>query len=204
MSLIVGLTGQTGAGKTTACKVFSNCGFGIINCDLVARDVVNIDNYCLNEIVNEFSEIILNSDKTLNRKTLGKIVFSDKEKLLKLNKIIHPYIIIEIKKTIDELSQKFSVIILDAPTLFESKANKLCDKIVSVIADADIIIPRIIKRDSISKENAENRLNSQHNKEFFIKNSDFVASNNGLEQEFIDKLYDISKKLKEYTNGNSC
>ncbi|MEG0692405.1 MAG: dephospho-CoA kinase [Oscillospiraceae bacterium] len=203
MSLIVGLTGQTGAGKTTACEVFANHGFGIINCDKVAREVCSIGSPCLNELVLEFSNKILNDDKSLNRKALGKIVFSDSTSLAKLNEITHPHILRKISKLIALLSEKYRIIIVDAPTLFESGANQICNLIVSVLASEDVTIPRIMERDLVDEASARNRLKSQHDPDFFKERSDLIVQNNGHIQEFSDDLSDLVKQIKEFANGNS-
>ncbi len=203
MSLIVGLTGQSGAGKTTACEVFSQCGFGIIDCDKVAREVSSIGSDCLNELVLEFSNSILNEDNSLNRKALGKIVFSDKASLARLNEITHPHILKQVSIIIKELETNFPVIIVDAPTLFESGADKMCDVILSIIARDEVRIPRIMERDLVDEQAAKNRINSQHDVNFFIEHSDLILQNNGEKQEFLDALSDIVKKIEECANGNS-
>ena len=90
--MVVGLTGQTGAGKSTVSQVFADNGFAVINADLIARAVVEKGTKCLDEISDFFGSRILNEDKSLNRKALAKIVFTDKSKLDSLNTIIYPYI----------------------------------------------------------------------------------------------------------------
>lgn len=201
MSLIVGLTGQTGAGKTTACDVFSKSGFGIINCDKLAREVCHIASPCLNELVEEFSSSIINDDMSLNRKALGKIVFSNSAALKRLNDITHPHILTKITAVIDTLSKEYSVIIVDAPTLFESGADRLCDMIVSVIASEDVTVPRIMERDFVDEASAKRRLKSQHDADFFKAHSDLIVQNNGDLQEFCESLNDIVNRIKEYADG---
>ena len=94
--MVVGLTGQTGAGKSTVSQVFAGNGFAVINADKIARTVVEKGTKCLDEISDFFGSGILNEDRTLNRKALAKIVFTDKCKLDSLNTIIYPYITGEI------------------------------------------------------------------------------------------------------------
>ncbi len=188
-AVIVGLTGQSGAGKTLACDYFKKCGFAIINCDLVAREVVGDGTNCLNDLALAFSNIILNEDGTLNRKALSGIVFNNKEKLKQLNKTIFPYILSKINVQINTLNKNgFDVIILDAPTLFESGANELCDIIISVIANKDTRINRIIERDKLSAVEATARINSQYDEEFFIKNSNFIIRNDSSYEQLSNSL----------------
>ncbi|MDE6777217.1 MAG: dephospho-CoA kinase, partial [Oscillospiraceae bacterium] len=93
---VIGLTGQTGAGKSTVSKIFSQNGFALIDADKISRDVVEIGKPCLIELVDYFGSQILNPDNSLNRKALAKIVFTDKRKLESLNSICHPFITEEI------------------------------------------------------------------------------------------------------------
>ena len=98
--MVVGLTGQTGAGKSTVSKVFAANGFAVINADHVARSVVEKGSRCLAEIEDFFGSGVINEDGTLNRKALAAIVFSDKNKLETLNTITYPYITSSILKKI--------------------------------------------------------------------------------------------------------
>lgn len=200
--MIVGLTGQTGAGKTHVSSVFAEKGFSVINADNISRIVVQKGKPCLAELCEFFGKEILNEDGTLNRSLLGQIVFTDKSKLELLNSIIYPYITAEILQTIRNLYDDGKrLILLDAPTLFESRADDFCELIISVVSKENLRLERIIKRDNISKEDALNRMNSQHDEEFFKENSDFIIKNNYD----LDNLYDVSKevadKIKYYYNN---
>lgn len=199
--LVIGLTGQTGAGKSTVSKIFAENEFAVINADLISRKVVEKGEKCLDELIDVFSPCILNDDGTLNRKMLGSIVFSDKTKLEMLNSIIYPYITSEILKEIRNYSESgYKLILLDAPTLFESHADDFCEIIISVIADEKTREKRIIERDGLTQKQAQDRMNSQHDAEFFAANSDFVIENNDT----IDTVNGISKevsdKIKYYYN----
>ena len=91
----------------------------------------------------------------------------------------------------------YNYVLLDAPTLFESKADNLCDIIVSVIADREIRIERILKRDSITLDEAESRLNSQKNDDFYIEKSDYVIRNNGSLSELENNTINVVNSIKE-------
>ena len=113
--MIVGLTGQTGAGKSTVSRVFSENGYVVIDADHISRVVVEKGTDCLRELVEIFGKGILNPDETLNRKALAGIVFTDKTKLEMLNSIIYPYITTEILSRIKQYSDKGNrLILLDA------------------------------------------------------------------------------------------
>ena len=190
-ALVVGLTGQTGSGKTTVCEVFADKGFAVINADLTARKVVEKGKPCLKEIASAFGNDIIKSDGTLDRRKLGGIVFNDKEKLEMLNSIIYPFITEDIKSDIKRFEKQGKrLMLLDAPTLFESGADKMCGVIVSVTAKDAIRLKRIMSRDGISQEQAKARMASQHTEGFFRDNSDFVIDNSG-ELEMLYKQAEI-------------
>ena len=197
--MIVGLTGQTGAGKSTVSRVFANNGFAVINADSIARLVVEKGSKCLDEISDYFGSGILNPDSTLNRKALASVVFTDRCKLDSLNTIIYPYITGEILRQIKRFSENGEkLILLDAPTLFESHADDFCEIIISVLAEPETRKLRIIERDGLTSQQAENRMNSQLDAEFFISHSDYIIDNddsienvNAISREVSDKIKDI-------------
>ncbi len=192
--MVVGLTGQTGAGKSTVAKVFEENGFAIIDADIVARKVVEKGTQCLDEIADFFGNGVITDEGTLNRPALAGIVFSDKAKLETLDTIIYPYITGEILNMIKRFSAEGEkLILLDAPTLFESHADDFCEIIISVLADPDIREQRIISRDGITSEQARKRMNSQMSEDFFISHSDYIIQNNG----HITLVNEISKEVSD-------
>ena len=201
---VIGLTGQSGAGKTTVSRVFSQNGFAVIDADIISREVTEKGQPCLTELSEAFGSDIINPDGTLNRKRLGSIVFFDREKLRQLNGIIYPYIIYRIISRIDELSEEGrELILLDAPTLFEANADDLCDLIISVTADESIRMSRIIARDGITPEAAKKRFESQYSEHFFVNHSDFVIINNKTPDVLAAKAEEVAGKIKEYYNAKA-
>ncbi len=199
---VIGLTGQSGSGKTTVCEVFAKSDFGVINADYVARSVIKHGSECLKKTVEVFGKYILSENGELDREKLADIVFTDKNKLKTYEKIIYPYIINRIADDISDFENKGqNLILLDAPTLFESGADKLCDLIVCVIAAKDKRIERIVTRDDISHVQAENRINSQKNDEFYISKADFVIYNNGTPEELAVRTNDVINSVKERLNA---
>ena len=129
---IIGLTGQSGAGKTTASKLFESCGIPVIDCDVIARRVADISEF-LSEVDALFDGCV--TDGSLNRQKLAGIVFNDQEKMRLYSSVIFPYIAAEVFSYIRKLKEFGSrLIILDAPTLFESGIDEICTAVVSVIA----------------------------------------------------------------------
>jgi dephospho-CoA kinase len=148
---IVGLTGQTGAGKSLVSTMLTERGYRVIDCDAVARQVVEKGKECLLDLTIEFGTEILLPGGTLNRKALGAIVFGDKRKLRRLGQITYPYIQEEIFRLTEHYRQSGeAVVFLDAPTLIESGTDAYCDKIVSVIASPEERFLRIVRRDNLT------------------------------------------------------
>lgn len=197
-ALVVGLTGQSGAGKTTVCEVFCENGFCIINADMIARQLMECGTLCLKEVAEAFENVI-DGEGNLDRKALAQIVFSDKGKLDLLNSITYPYITARVLTLIEEMdSAGKQYILLDAPTLFESRADDFCDLIISVIATETSRRERITKRDGITEEQAQNRMSAQHSDNFYTKNSDFIIKNNKSVRLLREKAKEVSDKIKQY------
>ena len=189
--IIVGLTGQSGAGKTTVSGVFESKGFHVINADYISREISKKPEVLL-ELQGSFGENIV-IDGVLDRRSLGKLVFSSRELLDILSSIMFPKVKEEIEKQIKNSTSQY--ILLDAPQLFEGGADNLCAKIVAVIAPKDILIQRIMKRDGISERDAIQRLNSQKSETFFLENADFAIQNDGDVLSLIDKTEEVIEKI---------
>lgn len=201
-TFVVGLTGQSGAGKTTVCKVFSEKGFEIINADVIARQVTEKGKPCLGEVMECFGNSVITPDGELDRKALASVVFTDKQKLKQLNAITYPYIIFEILQKIKEYSANGKkYILLDAPTLFESRADDFCDLIISITAPETARINRVALRDGLPPERIKERFSSQHSERFFINHSDFIIKNNKSVEVLLEKANEVADKVKEYCNN---
>ncbi len=195
---IIGLTGMSGAGKTTACEAFAGCGVDIINCDMVARVVVEKGKPALKELAAYFGDEIILPDGNLDRKKIGNLIFSDEAARLAFNDIIYPFISYEmIICAVKYIKDGSEYVLLDAPTLFESGTDTFCDIIVSVVAEQEDSIRRIMERDNLSREEAENRLSSQHSADFYREKSDFCVVNNGTMEELKEKIKNIFSLIGE-------
>lgn len=196
-SIILGLTGMSGAGKTTACKSFRENGFSVVDCDIVARQIVELGKPALYELAQNFEGVIL-SDGNLNRRKIADIIFSDKSKLKLFNDIVYPYILYMVISDVSKYIKKGKkLILIDAPTLFESGADKICDKIISVVSDKESCIERIRVRDNLTYEQAANRLSVQHDKGFYIDKSDYYLDNCGGYNVFSEKAVELAKMIGE-------
>lgn len=179
---IIGLCGRSGSGKGIFSSVASKHGIKVIDCDAVYKDMVSRPTDCLKEIETEFGSSVINNN-SLDRRTLAKIVFSDPEKLEKLNEITHKYILSEVGNIITS-SPDDSVILIDAPTMFESGCDALCDVLVGVIASDNDCISRIMQRDGISETDAKSRLDNQYTNDFIKDNCDVLIYNESTLTDF--------------------
>lgn len=188
--MIIGLTGPTGAGKSSL-RIFAEAeGFKVVDCDIIARKATEKSTEGLKALVQVFGEDILNEDKTLNRAKLAQKAFITKEKTELLNKTIFPYITKLVEKEI--IGDK---VLLDAPTLFESGIDSFCDKTIGVLADKDIRLSRITARDGITKKAALIRINAGKSDDFYKEKCDFIIFNNGIETEFIAEFGEIINSI---------
>ena len=176
---IIGLCGQSGAGKTTALEVFSRHGFGVIDCDLVSREVMSAGSGCLVELAGHFGEEILSNNGTLKRQALADIAFSSPEHLQALNAITHKYILREVFARLDAFGKEgVRVAVVDAPVLFESGLDKSCDTTLAICADSEKRVERIVARDGIDPERARARIERQLSEKELSELCDRVIYNN--------------------------
>jgi len=196
--IVIGLTGNSGSGKSVVSNIIKKNNAYIIDADKIAHNIMKKGQSAYNEIVREFGNEILYKDKKINRKALASIVFNNREKLIKLNKITHKYILKAIIKKISSIKRKhksFSYIVIDAPLLIETGLNKKCNVIWIVNADIEKRIERVIKRDNISREKAIERFKNQTPFEELKKFTDVIIENNTDDINVISNV--VEKELKK-------
>ena len=196
MANIIGLTGQTGAGKSTVRSILESKGAAVIDADSVAHDITDNNLDCIYDIVSRFSCLVLNEKGKINRKALGKRVFSDPRELAELNKIIFPYILEAIEhEVLGYIAKGAKNVVIDGATVIESGCGKMCDVLVSVVADEKTRTERIIRRDNISTADAERRVSAQKPEEFYTENSDFVIRNDSTPAELERNVNSVLKNM---------
>ena len=196
MANIIGLTGQTGAGKSSVREILQKKGAAVIDADSVAHDITDNNLDCIYDIVCRFSCLVLNEKGKINRKALGKLVFSDKKELSALNKIIFPYILEAIEhEVLGYIAKGAETVVIDGATVIESGCGKMCDVLVSVVAEEETRLTRIIKRDGITKADAERRISAQKSEEFYTENSDFVIRNDSTPAELERSVNSVLKNM---------
>lgn len=196
MSFVVGLTGPTGAGKSSVTAVAENLGFKIVDCDKLSRVAVEKGSEGLLAVVAAFGDEVLNDDKTLNRAVLAQKAFSTPENTELLNKTLLPYIMTLVKAELD-----CDLVLLDAPTLFESGADSLCNEVIAVISDEKTRLDRIMARDNIDEEAALLRIKAGKPDEFYIEKTNNIVYNDcelSVLNLKIQKL--LTKLMEEYDN----
>ncbi len=177
---VIGLTGQTGAGKSTVSEILRMSGVTVIDCDELCHDLLRDDKQLLSDLALTFGISILDENGALVRRRLGAIVFGSREKLRKLNDLIFPYICAEVKRRVERLRREgIPLVVLDAPTLFESGLDRDCGEIVSVIAPEALRLNRIMVRDHLTDSEARSRVASQHGDDFYVSRSTLVLRNDG-------------------------
>ncbi|MBQ7605894.1 MAG: dephospho-CoA kinase [Firmicutes bacterium] len=200
---IIGLTGGIGTGKSTVSAYLKKQGIEVIDADKIAHDIVAVGEPALREIAAAFGHGILNVDGSLNRKALSSIVFNQPTEREKLEAITSNRIITIIENRIEALRDNadmadysdVQMVVIDAPLLFESGLNRLCDEVWVVDAEREVRIQRAIERDKTGREEIVARINSQIDADEALAKADHIITNSGT----LSALYkQIDNLLKEY------
>lgn len=191
--MIVGLTGTIGSGKSTFANMLAKRGAHIIDADILAREVLAPGTSGLQEVIECFGSDILTSDKELNRKKLGSIIFSDRTKRAQLEKITHPKIQQLYQERLRALKGRVTPIVAVIPLLFESEnQHDELERIIVVIADLNTRLERIQARDTCSLAAAQQKIASQMPQEEKMRYADYIVDNSAdldsLEQQ-AEKIY---------------
>ncbi|GAJ00369.1 unnamed protein product [marine sediment metagenome] len=199
MALIVGLTGGIVGGKSTVASMFRDLGAKIIDADKLGHSVILPYRPAWEKITRLFGKGILQNDLTIDREKLGKIVFTNQTLLKKLNKITHPEIIKIIKKEINFAKNKThnreKILIIDAALIYETKIDRLMDKIIVVYIDEDEQVKRLAKRNNLSEDETLQRIKSQMPTKEKIEMADYVIDNSSSLDKTKEQVEKIWKKL---------
>jgi len=203
--LRVGLTGSIGVGKSFVAGLFAELGCYVVDADVTARAVVVPNSPGLSRLATEFGDEFLQSDGTLDREKLGALIFADSEKRLKLNSILHPYIIAEQDKLLRSWEQKDpnGIGIVDAALMIESGGAKRFDKLIVVHCDDQVQLARLMARDHLTREQAEERVAAQMPQDekklfadYLIDTSDGFESARRRTQEVFAELLVLNEKSR--------
>ena len=192
---IVGLTGGFGTGKSYAASIFKKLGAKVIDADKLAHKALKKGSAAYKRIVAVFGKSILDSKGSIKRKPLGKIVFNDKKRLAKLNKIVHPYVIGAIKNRIK--ASKNEVLIIDAPLICETSFSDLVNVLVVVKASRKNQVNRCVKKLDMEREDVCKRMACQMPLKEKINKADYVIDNDGTRKGTVIQVKQIWRDLKK-------
>ncbi|MDD5168140.1 MAG: dephospho-CoA kinase [Syntrophales bacterium] len=195
--LNVGLTGGIASGKSTVAKMLVEKGARHIDLDALAHFVQEPDRPAWRSIVDSFGKTVLNDDATINRDALGAIVFQDRTKLKLLNDIVHPAVLDEWRRQLEDIGgrEPGAIIISDVPLLIEENLQPLVDMVVLVFITPEEQIRRLVARNGFSEEEAVRRLASQMPIRDKLPYADLVINNEGTLDETRDLLDHVWRKL---------
>jgi dephospho-CoA kinase len=194
--LVVGLTGGMASGKSIVSRTLKELGLPIIDADLIAREMVKPGKIGYREIIDHFGKGILNPDETINRRRLARIIFSDSKEREKLNSILHPRIIREIKKRIEDFEKKGEkMVMVDAALLIEAGQLSLVDKLIVVTVSPKIQIKRLAERDHLTEKEAKERISTQMPLFEKMKLADYVIDNSGSVRKTIKRTKEVYDQL---------
>lgn len=196
--IVVGVTGGIASGKSLISDWFTKAHLSVIDADVVYKNLIKSNQNLYKDIVEAF-DLPTNQTSTIDFKSLGKIVFRDKEKLKKLNAITHPYVINKVELMLEEYRDNVKdIVILDVPLLYEAKMESYCDYVVCVYTDRETQIDRLMKRGHLDRQTAIKRIDSQMSLEDKKAKSDFVIDNSWSKDHSYQQFVQVLAKIKSY------
>lgn len=193
--MVIGVTGGIGTGKSESIKFFMKYGAEIIDCDVISKKVSE-SKEMIEKLKEIFGNEIVKTGK-IDRKKLREIVFSDKDKLMNLNSLMHPIILEKVREEIKNKSKNKNIVVVDMPLLFEVGFETEVEKTVVISAPFELQLERVIKRDNLNYDEAVKAVRAQMSMAEKIKKADFVIENGGSKKELGDKIFELISKLKE-------
>lgn len=173
----IGITGGIGSGKSLVCKIFSCLGVPVYDADSRAKNLMTTDGILVSQIKKEFGILSYNEDGSLNRKYLGEVAFDQREKLERLNHLVHPRVAADYAGWV-EGHQNYPYVIKEAALLFEAGSYKALDKIIVVSAPEKIRMKRVLQRDTHRTEkDVKNIFGNQLPEEERLQRADFIIMN---------------------------
>ena len=197
MSVLVGLTGCMGAGKSLAASFFLEQGAYIIDADAICRQLVEPGKPAWKEIFDMFGSEYFNADDSLKRKKLAALIFENNNKRIALEAILHHRVIVEEKNKYHSYQKKYpnAVVIIDAALLIESGNHKITDRIIVINSNEELQIQRVIKRSTESRESVKKRLDQQMPLEEKLKYADYILYNESDQKYLKTQVFDLYLEL---------
>jgi len=195
--LKVGLTGSIAVGKSYVLSVLAELGCVTFDADKIAHTVMEPGREAYDVIVREFGEDVLGSDRSIDRRKLGAIVFTDEARRMRLNEIVHPRVKEEQDRLLAEAEARDRnvIAVIDAALLIESGGYRRFDKLIVVYCDPETQIQRLMRRNMITREDAERRVTAQMSSEEKLRYSDYRIDTGGTVEETRQRVIDVHKHL---------
>ena len=199
--MVIGLTGGIGTGKSTVSRKLREKGYPVIDLDIISREVITYPEV-IDELVRNFGNEILEEQnevsgkKSISRNKLRQTVFKDEKKVAVLNSIMHPPIVEEMRRHVENLKKNYKTVFVEVQLLFEAKLEKEFDLTVLVYADKKTQLERVLKRDGRKEEEVQQIINAQMDMTEKRRLSNYIIENNG-DSEMLDlEIEKFIKKLK--------
>ncbi|UDG80145.1 dephospho-CoA kinase [Candidatus Steffania adelgidicola] len=183
---IVALTGGIGSGKSTVANAFSILGVPLVDSDMIARQLLQIDKAALRAITQYFGSAVLNPDGSLYRAALRERIFRNKEEKIWLNNFLHPLIQEQTKQQFNIIQAPY--ILWVVPLLFENNLQKYANRVLVVDVDREIQITRTLRRDSVSREQLESIIQTQVSRQIRLAYADDIIDNSGRPEEIMERV----------------
>ncbi len=198
--LTIGVTGPTGAGKTSVLAALGELGCVCVDCDALYHRLLETSPPLRQELTDRFGWGILNHQDQIDRKALGQIVFSDEKALADLNAIAHRHVVAACVSLMDAAkAQDQKALALDAIALLESGLGELCDVTVAVTAPDEVRLRRIMARDGIDARRARARMDAQKPAEYYVNHCDHTIVNDGTKTP-----YELAQKVRALFADKLC
>ena len=192
--MFVGITGLIGSGKSTAAALFAEHGAAIIDADRIGQTVVDENPELLEKLIAEFGPEIVDDSGKLLRKELAALAFSSDEAKEKLNRLIHPYLLRELRLQMRELSRQYKIVVIDAALLLDWSLDGIVDLVLVIDAPEKLRFRRLEAR-GISAEDARARQDRQLDHRVFTSRADYLIVNDKSPEEFHAELTELIEKL---------
>lgn len=196
MAVIIGITGGIGSGKSTVCRFFKLLQVPVFDADTVAKKLLNTHPKIKSGLIHQFGRNIYTENGTVDRKKLAEIIFNDDIQLRKMNDLVHPVVREEFEKWVTTHNH-YPYVLHEAAILFESGFFKMMDYTILVSAPREQRIKWVMKRDGVSRQQVEERMNNQMPEEEKQKLASVVLTNDN-QQLLIPKIIEIDKNIKKY------
>lgn len=193
MVKVIGITGSIAVGKSTVTRYLLTHGYRVMDADKISKEALNVGTSCYKKVVELFG--CVNDDLTIDRKSLGNLVFCDSLKKKQLEDIIHPYVIETLKNGIKECVDE--LIFLDIPLLFEANLEYLCDKIIVVYVDENTQMNRLMERNHIDKDAALHLMKQQMSIEDKKRLGDYIVDNRYNHEDLYKNIERVLKEIKD-------